>query len=651
MPDIPRGTSTNASVALGDTFTSDIGFFGDEDWIRIDVNKGDWIQVDLWGQGADPLEDPFLSIYDKDRLFVTDDDDSGTGFNSQVTFQATKAGPYYIEAAGFFGDYTGDYAVKAQKITPPSAEEPLYWGTQLPDPNVSVYFAEAGEEYDGYTSEGWTEYEIEQFDAAFAMIEAVSGLRFTITNDPNADFRLVLDTNEIPTGNDSFLGYFNPPEYTEGGADPGVGVFNGNEWSRNSGGSLREGGFGFVTIVHELLHGLGLAHPHDDGGGSTIMPGVGSPFDDYGDFGLNQGIFTTMSYNSGYFTGTTGSAPVNSNYGYEAGPMALDIAVLQALYGTGTGYATGNSSYALANSNAAGTMWRAIWDTGGTDTITYNGNRDTTIDLRAATLVPGEGAGGYVSAAKGIAGGFTIAHGVTIENAQTANGDDTLTGNGIANTLSAGRGDDTLKGRAGNDKLNGGNGWDELRGGDGNDNLQGSGGRDRLYGDDQDDVLNGGNGKDALKGGRGADMLNGGDGNDTLKGGGGADTLQGGRQADKLIGGGGVDKLSGGAGADIFDFNKVSSSSAGGANRDKITDFGKGGDQINVKSIDANSKKGGNQKFEFIGNDKFSEAGQLRVVKKDEDRLVQADRNGDGKADFEILLLDTGAVGANDFIL
>ena len=35
--------------------------------------------------------------------------------------------------------------------------------------------------------------------------------------------------------------------------------------------------------MHEVLHGLGLAHPHDTGGTSTVMQGVRSDFDDYGD--------------------------------------------------------------------------------------------------------------------------------------------------------------------------------------------------------------------------------------------------------------------------------------------------------------------------------------------------------------------------------
>lgn len=629
MPDIPRGTSTNAVTTLGETFRSRIDDFGDRDWIRIELKKGDWIQVDLRGRGADPLEDPFLRIYDRDRLLVTENDDGpGTGLNSQVIFQATYTGSYYVEASGLDGDYTGQYAIDAQKVAPPPAEQSLYWGSQMPDTTITVYFAPDGESYDGYTSEGFNAYEKAQFQKVFNRLEAVSDLQFVITEDPNADFRLVLDTDEMRFETDPALAFFNPPETR----NEGVGVFNGAFWDRQAGGDLEVGGEGFVTITHEVLHGLGLAHPHDNGGGSSVMPGVTADFDDYGDFDLNQGIFTTMSYNSGYHTGSTGSGP-RSSYGFESGPMALDIAVLQSLYGTGDGHKVGDTTYKLPDQNKTGTKWQAIWDTAGIDQILYEGTRDTVIDLRAATLIPGVGAGGFVSAAKGIAGGYTIAKGVWIETAQSGGGADRLTGNGRDNALIAGAGADVLNGRGGDDRLIGGKGQDDLSGGNGADTLQGN------------------NGDDTLTGARGSDDLIGGDGDDMLKGGNGADVLRGQANADVLRGGKGADMLHGGAGADTFDFDSQSESRAGAPGRDRISDFGRGDDRIDLSGIDADSTTGGNQAFDFIGNAGFSGAGQLRIATLGADRLVQADRNGDGIADVEILLLGASGIGAGDFIL
>ncbi len=121
--------------------------------------------------------------------------------------------------------------------------------------------------------------------------------------------------------------------------------------------------------------------------------------------------------------------------------MALDIAVIQAKYGANLDFATGDDVYRLPEANRPGTFFSCIWDAGGDDRIVFGGARDCTIDLRAATLLGEEGGGGWVSHARGIYGGFTIANGVVIEGASGGGGDDTLRGNAAGNRLSGGAGD------------------------------------------------------------------------------------------------------------------------------------------------------------------------------------------------------------------
>lgn len=102
-----------------------------------------------------------------------------------------------------------------------------------------------------------------------------------------------------------------------------------------------------------------------------------------------------------------------------------------------------------------------------------------------------------------------------VENVVGGTGNDTITGDGFANTIDGFNGDDTLAGGGGADKLHGGAGKDFLDGGNGNDQLNGN---------SDDDVLHGGSGYDYLAGGSGHDYLDGGADADTMIGGTGDDT-------------------------------------------------------------------------------------------------------------------------------
>lgn len=78
-----------------------------------------------------------------------------------------------------------------------------------------------------------------------------------------------------------------------------------------------------------------------------------------------------------------------------------------------------------------------------------------------------------------------------IETIVGGSGNDTLTGNALANNLQGNGGNDTLIGGDGNDTLTGGSGADSLKGGNGNDKLLGK--------DGTKDVLDGGAGTDTVE--------------------------------------------------------------------------------------------------------------------------------------------------------
>lgn len=300
----------------------------------------------------------------------------------------------------------------------------------------------------------WSSAGLTALGQALAGWEAVASLDFVQAVSGQADVWFWQGTDAAADG---ALGWSEVPAYSAG--EPLYLVCNGQDASWTAAG-LALGGYAYITLIHELGHLLGLAHPHDGGGAADgeNFPGVTSPFNDYGDYSLNQGIFTTMSYNDGWASQYPSHNSLS--YGWQATPMALDIAAIQAIYGANTTYASGANTYTLPSYNVAGTYWTCIWDTGGADLITNAGSSlGCIINLTAAPLT-GANAGGFVSYAAGIVGGFTIANGVVIENATGGSGNDTITGNAAANTLIGGDGNDSLTGGAGHDTITGGNGTD-----------------------------------------------------------------------------------------------------------------------------------------------------------------------------------------------
>jgi Ca2+-binding RTX toxin-like protein len=149
-------------------------------------------------------------------------------------------------------------------------------------------------------------------------------------------------------------------------------------------------------------------------------------------------------------------------------------------------------------------------------------------------------------------------------------------------------------------------------------------------------------------------------GNDKITGGKYDDQLSGFSGNDTITGGRGADFLSGGKGADRFVFKSRYDSK--GYDNDYIEDFSRSqGDKIDLRAIDAKTTSKGNQSFTFIGKDAFTKkAGQLRYDSlKSEDgwgtvtytSYVEADVNGDGRADFELTLNDVRTISKNYFIL
>jgi len=193
--------------------------------------------------------------------------------------------------------------------------------------------------------------------------------------------------------------------------------------------------YNFEALIHEVGHALGLKHPFE---GGTRLP-----------TSMDNKHYTLMSYteapnnmwlscgNDNWFT-----YPVRPE-----GPMLLDIAAIQYLYGANASYHSGNDTYTF---DATEPFYKTIWDAGGTDTISAsNYTLPCVIDLIPGNysslriLLPSDTDGAAYTTYDGT-NALGIAYGCRIENAIGGGGDDTLIGNSSNNKLIGGYGNDTV---------------------------------------------------------------------------------------------------------------------------------------------------------------------------------------------------------------
>ena len=116
VDDFAASTATTGSVSIGGTRTGNIEASGDNDWIAAYLTAGHTYRFDLRGvdSSGGTLADPVIdSIRNSSGTTQsgTYDDDSGTGYDSQVSFTPTSTGYYYLVARSVGSTGTGTYTV------------------------------------------------------------------------------------------------------------------------------------------------------------------------------------------------------------------------------------------------------------------------------------------------------------------------------------------------------------------------------------------------------------------------------------------------------------------------------------------------------------------------------------------------------------
>lgn len=306
---------------------------------------------------------------------------------------------------------------------------------------------------------------------ALAQVAEVSGLSFTEiagADDGQADIRWA--ESSAPATAWAY--------YPSNNANGGDIWFNPTSYN-----SPTVGSYAYATFVHELGHALGLKHGHETGGPGAVPAATDSM------------EYTVMTYRS-YVGHDLDAHPYYTNAGnaYAQSPMIYDIAALQRLYGANHATRSGDTVYSVSTATgeltvdgagvldgtglglAGNTVFRTIWDGGGTDTYDFSAyTTDLAIDLAPGGHVDLDVGGTFqradISRFGDPAAAWARGH---VFNALLHEGDV----RSLIENATGGSGNDTLMGNAGDNRLAGGAGDDVLHAGDGVDTLEGGAGTD-----------------------------------------------------------------------------------------------------------------------------------------------------------------------------
>ena len=197
--------STANAAACGDVFRpAAIDVPDDIDWVSFSANAGDLVTLGTDADGASPIDDTIIGLFDSGGNQLAIDDDSGPGYYSLISnYAIPTTGVYYFGIIAYDAASVGTYqAFISCTAAPPAPDNDLCTGAfDLPCGVVDLSGTTAGAQNDyNPGASGCTGYSAAGLDVVYKLLASPGdALNLTYTSTADGSFYIITDCGD-PVG-------------------------------------------------------------------------------------------------------------------------------------------------------------------------------------------------------------------------------------------------------------------------------------------------------------------------------------------------------------------------------------------------------------------------------------------------------------------